>query len=125
MGANEECVKLLAPIPRNGGECKRRVLHEAPFEDWVEVRVTLRDASGLRIITAMFDQDDAPGSVSDVITIDGGLRQEAVSARLEVDGRIQGTYSLLGRDKATPRPLTDKEAQALRNVATALRLRYP
>ena len=126
MSRDKQWLNLLAPIPLNGGECRRRVLHEAPFEDWVEVSVVLGDgASGVRVITAMFDQNDLPGSVSDVITIDGGLRQESVSGRVETDGRIEGTYNAVGHDKRQPRPLTEREVQALRTVATALRMRYP
>ena len=116
---------LLAPVPANVGECTRRVMHDPPFEDWVEVRVVLRDeAAGLRIVTAMFDQDDVPGSVSDLVTTRIGERQETVSGRVESSGKIEGTYWLTERNRQTPRPLTEKEAQGLRDIAASLRLRY-
>lgn len=116
---------LLAPVPTNLGECTRRVMHDAPFEDWVEVRVVLGDGtSGMRIVTAMFDQDDLPGSVSDLVSTEVGKRQETVSGRVGSDGRIEGTYWLTEREQNTPRPLTEKEVQGLREVAASLRMRY-
>ena len=125
MSYDKKWLGLLAPVPTGVGECTRRVLHDAPFEDWVEVRVVLGDgASAMRIVTAMFDQDDLPGSVSDLVTSTIGERQETISGRVECDGRIEGTYWLTERDRNVPRPLTEKEVQGLREVAASLRLRY-
>jgi hypothetical protein len=125
MSYDRKWLGLLAPLPADVGQCTRRVLHDAPFEDWVEVRVVLNDdTGGLRIVTAMFDQDDLPGSVSDLVSNDIGKRQETVSGRVESDGKIEGTYWLTERDRNTPRPLTEKERQGLREVAASLRLRY-
>ena len=126
MIEDKQCVNLLGPVPNEGGECMRRVLHDAPFEDWVEVRVMFDGGgTGLRIVTAMFDGDDQPGSVCDVVTIPGTRRQEAVSGRIESTGRIEGSYLLVEDEKGTPRPLTDMEERALRRLAQALRKRYP
>jgi hypothetical protein len=116
---------LLGPVPPKDGECKRRVMHDAPFEDWVEVRLVLGGGvAGQRIVTAMFDADDQPGSVSDLVTTGGGKR-EAVSGRIGTGGRFQGTYRVSDNDQNIPRPLTDAEEQALRAIAVALRQRYP
>lgn len=128
MIADKKSLNLLGPVPVNGGECRRRVMHDAPFEDWVEVRLMLDGGgtTGLRIVTAMFDADDQPGSVSDVVTIPGGQRQEAVSGRIETGGRVRGSYLVVENDKESPaRPLTEAEERALRALAAALRLRYP
>lgn len=116
---------LLAPVPATGGECKRRVLHDPPFTDWVEVRLVLGDdASGLRIVTAMFDADDKPGSVSDMVAVDGGRHQETVSGRVEANGRIQGFYTLIENDQRLRGPLTPTDEEGLRALAAALRQRY-
>jgi hypothetical protein len=101
-------------------------MHEPPYEDWVEVRLVLGgDKTGVRIVTAVFDADDQPGSVSDVVTIPGGQRQETVSGRIEAGGRILGSYRKTDGDQNTPRPLTEREEQGLRALAAALRQRYP
>ena len=126
MSYDEKWLGLLAPVPAREGECRRRVMHEPPYEDWVEVRLVLGGgAIGVRVVTAMFDADDQPGSVSDLVTTESGQRQETVSGRVEIGGRIQGTYRVTDNDQNTPRPLTEKEEQGLRAVAAALRRRYP
>jgi len=117
---------LLGPVPAKDGQCRRRVMHEAPFEDWVEVRLVLDGgATGMRVVTAMFDADDRPGSVSDLVATEAGKRQEAVSGKIVNGGRIQGTYRLMQGDKSAPRPINDTEEQGLRALAAALRQRYP
>jgi len=126
MSDDKKWLGLLGPVPATDGECRRRVMHKAPFEDWVEVRLVLGDGvTGVRIVTALFDADDQPGGVSDLVTLPGGRRREAVSGRIVGDGRIQGTYRLNENEENTPRPLTDTEQQGLRTVAAALRQRYP
>ncbi len=124
MDGDTKGLGLLAPVPAKAGECTRRVMHDPPFEDWVEVRVVLDGAAGVRVVTAMFDENDLPGSVSDLVTIDGGRRQEAVSARVDTDGVIHGTYSITENDRHAPRPLTEEEIRRLREVAAALKERY-
>jgi hypothetical protein len=125
MSDDTKWLGLLGPVPAKDGECRRRVMREAPFEDWVEVRLMFGGGvTGQRIVTALFDADDQPGSVSDVVTIPG-QRQETVSGRIVNGGRIQGTYFGTESDRQTPRPLTDAEEQGLRAVAVALRKRYP
>jgi hypothetical protein len=118
---DENTLDLLGPVPPKDGECRRRVLHDPEHEDWVEVRVTLGSgATGQRVVTALFDADDQPGTVSDVVTIPGGQRQMAVSGQV-AGGRIQGTY--MGTDSS--RALTETEVQRLRAVFASLRQRYP
>ena len=112
---------LLAPVPTDSGVCRRRVLHDPQHEDWVEVQVVLGDpATGKRIVTAQFDADDRPDSVSDVVTLPGGPRQVSVSGHVDGDV-IEGTY--MGTD--TSRSLTDTEVGRLRVVLASLRQRYP
>jgi hypothetical protein len=112
---------LLGPVPTKDGECRRRVLHDPEHEDWVEVRVTLGSGStGQRVVTALFDADDRPGRVSDVVTISGGQRQTAIS-QVAPGGLIQGTY--MGTESS--RALTDTEVQRVRAVFASLRQRYP
>ena len=125
MSSDNHWEDLLGPVPVVGGECKRRVMHDPEHEDWVEVRVVLDGQSGQRVVTARFDQNDQPGTVSDVITIPGGQRQETVYGEVVEGGRIQGTYLLTDCDTNTPRDLTDTELQRLRDVFRALRQRYP
>ena len=117
---------LLGPVPTKDGECKRRVMHDAPFEDWVEVKLVFGGvaAGSQRIVTALFDADDQPGSVTDVVTIPGRQRRETVSGRV-VSGRFQGTHLVTENDRQTPRPLTPAEEEGLRAIAAELRKRYP
>ena len=122
MSERKTALELLAPVPTTDGECRRRVLHDAEHEDWVEVRVVLGDnATGQRIVTALFDADDRPGAVSDVVTIPGGPRQVTVSGQVAAGGNIQGTY--MGTDSS--RALTESEVQRLRDVFASMRQRYP
>lgn len=126
MSDKKQCLDLLGPVPVKDGECKRRVMHDPSHEDWVEVRVVLDGGEvGQRVVTARFDANDQPGSVSDVVTIPGGQRQETVLGQVVADGRIQGTYLLLENDQKIPRPLTETEEQRLRMVFASLRQRYP
>ena len=119
---SDSTLDLLGPVPTEDGECRRRVLHDPEHEDWVEVRVTLGGgATGQRVVTALFDADDRPGTVSDVVTIPGGQRQLAVSGQVADGGLIQGTY--MGTDSS--RALTEAEVQRLRAVFASLRQRYP
>ena len=126
MTENKQSLDLLGPVPTKDGECRRRVIHDAPYVDWVEVRVVLDGgATGQRVVTALFDADDQPGAVSDVVTIPGGQRQLAVSGQVATGGRIQGTYMATEKDQDSPRPLTEAEVQRLRAVFASLRQRYP
>ena len=122
---DQKWLNLLGPVPISHGDCKRRVMHDAPFEDWVEVKLLLDGGNtGMRIVTAMFDTEDQPGSVCDVVTIPGGQRQEAVTGRIE-SGSVKGTYLLIENNQERPRPLTAAEERSLQAIAAALRLRYP
>ena len=122
MSEKKSALELLAPVPTDDGECRRRVLHDPEHEDWVEVRVVLGDnAKGQRIVTALFDADDRPGSVSDVVTIPGGPRQVTVSGQVAAGGLIHGTY--MGTDSS--RTLNESEILRLRAVFASMRQRYP
>ena len=126
MSNHSQWLELMAPVPAEDGDCQRRVMHDPAHEDWVEVRVVLDGGrTGQRIVTARFDAEDQPGSVSDVVTIPGGRRQETVSGQVVDGGRIQGTYLLTENDRRTPRPLTEAEEQRLLMVFASLRQRYP
>jgi len=101
-------------------------MYDAPFTDWVEVKLVLGDNVGsTRVVTAMFDADDKPGSVSDMIALDGGRHQETVSGRWEATGRIEGFYTLIENEKSMRGPLTPADEERLRALAAALRRRYP
>ena len=122
MSEEKTPLDLLTPVPTEDGECRRRVLHDPEHEDWVEVRVTLGDGkTKQRVVTALFDADDQPGAVSDVVTLPGGPRQVTVSGKVAEGGLIQGTY--IGTDSS--RALTETEVQRLRLVFASLRQRYP
>jgi hypothetical protein len=126
MSNSKQAFDLLEPVPADHGECKRRVMHDPAHEDWVEVRVVLDGGqTGQRIVTARFDAEDKPGTVSDVVTIPGGQRQETVLGQVMDGGDIQGTYLLTENERKTPRPLTEAEVQRLRSVFASLRQRYP
>jgi hypothetical protein len=126
MNDEKKWLGLLGPVPPKDGHCRRRVMHDPQHEDWVEVRLVLNGGgTGVRIVTAQFDADDRPGTVTDVLTIPGGQRQETISAQIVDGNRVQGTYRLIENDQNTPRPLTATEEQGLRELAAALRQRYP
>jgi hypothetical protein len=91
MSDKQDTLDLMTPVPVNDGECRRRVLHDRDHEDWVEVRVVLDGGTtGKRVVTALFDADDQPGTVSDVVTISGGQRQLAVSGQVAAGGADPG-----------------------------------
>jgi hypothetical protein len=77
--------------------------------------------TGLRVLTAMFDPEGRPGSVSDLISLDGGRHQETAGGRIEPDGRMHTTYWLTEGERHTPRVLTAQEEDGLRRLAAALR----
>lgn len=126
MSDDKRILDLLTPVPLDDGECRRRVMYDTAHEDWVEVRVVLDGgAIGQRVVTARFDADDRPGTVSDVVTIPGGRRTEAIEGQVIDGGSIQGTYVLAENDRGKQRPLTEAEVQRLRAVFASLRRRYP
>lgn len=126
MSDNKQALDLLEPVPVDDGECKRRVMHDPAHEDWVEVRVVLGGGhASQRIVTARFDADDQPGTVTDVVTIPGGQRQETILGQVVGNGQIEGTYLLVENERKNPRPLTEAEVQRLRDVFASLRQRYP
>jgi hypothetical protein len=92
-----------------------------PFIGWTQVQLMLGEGSPrFRVIVAVFDPAGRPGTVSDLVAAEGGRRQESVHARVELDGRIQGTHWLVEGDRHTPRPLTDREVQGVRVLAQSL-----
>jgi len=121
MSDKKDALDLLSPVPTDRGDCRRRVLHDTEHQDWVEVRVVLGDsATGQRIVTALFDADDKPGAVSDVVTIPDGPRQITVSGQVAAGG-LRGTY--MGTDSS--RALTDSEIRRVGLVFASMRRRYP
>jgi len=91
---------------------------------WTQVRLVLGDGvTGLRVLTAMFDPEGRPGSVSDLVSRDGGRHQETAGGRIEPDGRMHATYWLTEGERHTPRALTAQEEEGLRRLAAALRER--
>lgn len=94
------------------------------FSGWEEVRLTLGNGrDGLRVIAGIYDPQGKPGAISDLVALDGGLKQQSAGGRVESDGRIQGTYWHTEGDQHTPRPLTEVERDGLRALAIALRAR--
>jgi hypothetical protein len=117
-------LSLLAPLPPEGGEWTQETRSDAAFAGWTQVRLVLGDAvSGLRVLTAMFDPEERPGMVSDLVARDGGRYQETAGGRIEPDGRLSGTYWITRGEQHTPRTLTAKEEEKLRQLAVALRER--
>jgi hypothetical protein len=71
----------------------------------------------------MFDPEGRPGSVSDLVSWDGGRHQETAGGRIEPDGRMHATYWLTQGERHTPRALTAVQEEGLRRIAAALRER--
>ena len=121
---NPPWLALLAPLPAEGGEWQREARTDRALKGWTQVRLVLGNGvTGLRVLTAMFDPDGRPGSVSDLVSRDGGRHQETAGGRIEHDGRMQATYWLTEGDQHTPRALTADEEDGLRRLAVALRER--
>lgn len=119
-------LELLAPLPADLGECQRNAMSAEPFAGWEEIRLVISDPpAGLRVVFALYDGTGRPGAVSDVIARNGGSEQESAVARVEPDGRVQGTHWLTRGDAHTPRGLTEAEQSALVSLAEALRRRCP
>jgi len=88
--ANEPWIALL---PAERVEWGQETRTDPALEGWTQVRLVLGDGvSGLQVLTAMFDPEGRPGSVSDLVSRDGGRRQETAGGRIEPDGRIGATY---------------------------------
>lgn len=95
------------------------------FAGCKEVRLTLGNGQdGLRVVAAIYDPQGRPGAISDMVAIEGGLKQQSAGGRVKTDGRIQGTYWHTEGDQHTPRPLMETERDGLRALALALRARY-
>jgi hypothetical protein len=115
---------LLGPLPGSEGEWAQTTMTGAPFDGWLQVRLVLGDGGRtMRVVTATFDPEGRPGTVSDLVALAGGQRQETVGARVETDGSITGTHWLTENDRHTPRPLTATEQEGLQLLAGALRRR--
>ena len=124
MSGKEPWLALLAPLPAEGGEWEQETRADPALAGWTQVRLVLGDGvTGLRVLTAMFDPEGRPGSVSDLVATDGGRRQETVGARIEPDGSLRGTYWLTEDERNTPRQPTAREEEGLRAIAAALRAR--
>jgi len=124
MPSKESWLALLAPLPAEGGEWKQETRTDPALAGWTQVRLVLGDGvSGLRVMTAMFDPEGCPGSVSDLVSRDGGRRQETAGGRIEPDGRMRATYWLTEDERHTPRAITAVEEEGLRRLAAALRER--
>ena len=124
MGDEKPWLTLLAPIPATGGDWNQETRTDEALKGWTQVRLVLGNGvTGLRVLTAMFDPEGRPGSVSDLIALDGGRHQETAGGRIEPDGRLRATYWLTEGDRHTPRALTPQEEEGLRRLAAALRER--
>ena len=122
MSQNESWLALLAPLPEEGGEWSQETRTDPALAGWTQVRLVLGDGvKGLRVLTAMFDPEGRPGSVSDLVSRDSGRRQETAGGRIEPDGRMHATYWLTEEERHTPRAVTAQEEDALRQLAVALR----
>src|SRR3970040_938859 len=78
---NPPWLSLLAPLPAEGGEWTQETRTDPALKGWTQVRLVLGDGvTGLRVLTAMFDPEGRPGSVSDLVSRDGG-RHPATSGR--------------------------------------------
>jgi len=116
--------RLLATLPVDEGECHATTLSGEPLAGWQQVWLVLGDgARGLRVISAMYDPTGQPGMISDLVATDSGHHQESVGARFESDGQIHGTHWVTDGEHHTPRPITNDEADALRELAERLRQR--
>ena len=94
---------------------------EEPLAGWRQIQLVFSDGvTGLRVIVALYNSAGRPAMVSDLVTVDGGRRQESVGARVEPDGRVEGTHWLAEGDHHTPRPLTEPERDGLRKLAQAV-----
>ena len=124
MPDREPWLSLLAPIPMEGGDWHQEVRSDDALKGWTQVRLVLGNGvTGLRVLTAMFDAEGRPGSVSDLVSMDGGRHQETAGGRIEPDGRMRATYWLTEGEQHTPRALTAEEEEGLRRLAAALRAR--
>ena len=122
---NPTWLSLLAPIPSEGGEWHQETRTDPALKGWTQIRLVLGNGvTGLRVLTAMFDPEGRPGSVSDLISREGGRHQETADGRIEPDGRMHATYWLTEGERHTPRALTAQEEDALRRLAVALREKY-
>jgi hypothetical protein len=111
-------LSLLSPLPPEGGECHSSVMTQEPLAGWRQIQLVFGDGvTGLRVIVALYDSAGRPGMVSDLVAVEGGLRQENVGARVEPDGRMHGTHWLVEGDRHTPRPLSLAEQDGLRALA--------
>jgi hypothetical protein len=69
MSHRESWLALLAPLPAEGGEWKQETRTDSALAGWTQVRLVLGDGvTGLRVLTAMFDPEGHPGSVSDLVS---------------------------------------------------------
>jgi hypothetical protein len=121
---NPPWLSLLAPLPAEGGEWTQETRTDPTLKGWIQVRLVLGNGvTGLRVLTAMFDPEGRAGSVSDLVSWDGGCHQETAGGRIEPDGRMHATYWLTEGERHTPRALTAQEEERLRRLAAALRER--
>jgi hypothetical protein len=124
MPEREPWLCLLAPLPPEGGEWTQETRTDPALAGWTQVVLVLGNGvTGMRVLTAMFDPEGRPGSVSDLVSWDSGRHQETAGGRIEPDGRMHATYWLTEGDQHTPRALTALEEEGLRQVAAALRQR--
>jgi hypothetical protein len=124
MSEREPWLYLLAPLPPEGGDWHQETRTDDALKGWTQVRLVLGNGvTGLRVLTAMFDPEGRPGSVSDLISLDSGCHQETAGGRIEPDGRMHATYWLTEGEQHTPRGLTAQEEEELRRLAAALRVR--
>ena len=114
-------LSLLDSLPPDGGECVSSSIPGEPLTGWRQVQLVFGDgATELRVLVGLYDPAGRPGMISDLVATAGGQHQESIQARVEPDGRIQGTHWLVEGDHHTPRPLTEAELDRLRVLAQAL-----
>ena len=117
----DPALELLAPLPPDGGLCHSTSINQGPLAGGHQVEFVFAEGVvGLRVITALFDSAGRPGMISDLVSFEGGRRQESLGARVEPDGQMSGTHWLVEGDHHTPKPLTQAEQDGLRVLAQAV-----
>ena len=79
--------------------------------------------TALRVITALFDAEGHPQTISDLIASDQGQQQETLGGRFDTHDELHGTYWLTISGEHMPRAITAAEKGGLRAFAVLIRER--